>query len=340
MSDNIKVINNQAFYGCVGLQEISLSNRLSEIGTEAFAGCTALEEISIPKSVAKIAGFAFYNSALEKVTFPYAKAWTVTFDATYSVSNTFSVIGENSGTSTMTMTGPEYVSVMGPYSKVPYVDIDLSNEEVVARCLRDVYVNGIRHNMYAADWTSPVYEEPEATEGLEYYLLDDGTYGVMAGTTYYLSEITVPAIYNGKAVTKILPNAFKDAINLKTINLPNTLTEIGEYAFYGCMNLESYIAIPEGQTEVPTYCFYKCKNIENINIPSTVIKINKYALYNVPSITVEGTNKWNVSDCKMGETSTFSNRTLTAENYKDYTSYDSDYWVTYYYYPSSGVWKR
>ncbi len=63
----------------------------------------------------------------------------------------------------------------------------------------------------------------EGTEGLEYYPLPDGTYGVMAGTTKYLEEITIPATYNGKPVTKILPEAFSSATNLKKSFFPTVL---------------------------------------------------------------------------------------------------------------------
>ena len=58
------------------------------------------------------------------------------------------------------------------------------------------------------------------TDGLEYYLLPDGTYGVTAGTALYLEDIEIPEKHNGKLVTRILPNAFSGAPYLKTITIP------------------------------------------------------------------------------------------------------------------------
>ena len=65
----------------------------------------------------------------------------------------------------------------------------------------------------------------------DFYPLPDGTYGIMAGKTQYLEDIEIPATYNGKAVTKILPSAFYGAVNLKSITIPDSVTSIGYRAF-------------------------------------------------------------------------------------------------------------
>ena len=46
-------------------------------------------------------------------------------------------------------------------------------------------------------------------QGLDFYLLDDGTYGVGIGTAGLLKEITVPSTYNGKKVTKVVEKGFE-----------------------------------------------------------------------------------------------------------------------------------
>ena len=84
--------------------------------------------------------------------------------------------------------------------------------------------------------------EEIGTSGLAYYPLPDGTYGVAAGTTQYLDEIIIPSTYNGKKVTQILQNAFKDATNLVSITIPASVTSVGTDAFAGCTNLQEVIA--------------------------------------------------------------------------------------------------
>ena len=57
--------------------------------------------------------------------------------------------------------------------------------------------------------------EAEGSDGLEYYPLPDGTYAVGGGKTQYLTEVEIPAIHNGKAVTVIMDYAFQSFPNLK-----------------------------------------------------------------------------------------------------------------------------
>ena len=46
--------------------------------------------------------------------------------------------------------------------------------------------------------------------GFQFFLLDDGNYAIAAGGTKYLSTIEIPTTYNGKNVTMIAREGFKD----------------------------------------------------------------------------------------------------------------------------------
>ena len=72
----------------------------------------------------------------------------------------------------------------------------------------------------------------EGTQGLDFYPLPDGTYGVEMGKTKYLEEIVIPSTYNGKAVTQILPYAFADSA-AKSIKIPSSVIKICQHAFDG-----------------------------------------------------------------------------------------------------------
>jgi hypothetical protein len=53
-------------------------------------------------------------------------------------------------------------------------------------------------------------------------------------------------------------------------------TEIPQYCFYGCENLETII-IPTGVEKIGTGAFYDCKNLTTITIPNTVNTISSVA---------------------------------------------------------------
>ena len=129
-----------------------------------------------------------------------------------------------------------------------------------------------------------VVTKAEGTDGLEYYPLPDGSYGIMMGTTKYPEEIIIPAEYCGKAVTHILDNAFSGAGNLKKITIPKGVTSIGDSAFSGCSSLES-ITIPEGVTSISGSAFDGCSSLESITIPESVTSIGYFAFFGCSSLT-------------------------------------------------------
>lgn len=64
-------IENDVFYGCSNLKEVTLSNNMEYISALLFANCSALTEIVLPENTKKIGESAFQSCAsLEKVTIP------------------------------------------------------------------------------------------------------------------------------------------------------------------------------------------------------------------------------------------------------------------------------
>ena len=60
MPDTVEYIDNNAFYDCSRLENISLSNNIVTIGKSCFAGCSMLKEIDIPDSVVSMGDMAFH----------------------------------------------------------------------------------------------------------------------------------------------------------------------------------------------------------------------------------------------------------------------------------------
>ena len=67
-------------------------------------------------------------------------------------------------------------------------------------------------------------------------------------------------------------NAFWSCNMLKSVNLPQSITEIKRDAFHGCSALE-HINISENITAIGAYAFYKCKSLKEIYIPAGVTKL-------------------------------------------------------------------
>ena len=100
--------------------------------------------------------------------------------------------------------------------------------------------------------------------GLAFFLKDDGTYAVEVGQAKYLSEIEIPATYNGKAVTEIGKKGFSDCPNLISVTISEGITKIGDYAFQGSLQTLSNnkIVIPDSVTTIGNYAFQGCDYID------------------------------------------------------------------------------
>ena len=97
-----------------------------------------------------------------------------------------------------------------------------------------------------------------------------------------------------EGVTKIGSFTFYGCENLRSIVIPEGVTEIGYNAFYGCENLQSFI-IPKGVTKIGPLAFSGCHNLRSIVIPESVNEIEIKAFSgckNLQSVVIpESVNK-------------------------------------------------
>ena len=117
------------------------------------------------------------------------------------------------------------------------------------------------------------------------------------------AEANPSAVYIADGVTGIGAHAFDNLTTLEQVEIENsvTLTQVGEYAFNACDNLEGPIDLSgvtdlgqyafngcevlgevilgEGLTEIPSYAFNYC-GLSDIDIPSTVTVLGDHAFSN------------------------------------------------------------
>lgn len=87
-----------------------------------------------------------------------------------------------------------------------------------------------------------------------------------------------------ETVTSIGNSAFNGCSGLTSISLPNSVTKIENYAFEDCTSLES-VSLPNSLKEIGEYAFQSCHNLKSITIPASVEKIGHGAFSLCSSLT-------------------------------------------------------
>ena len=107
----------------------------------------------------------------------------------------------------------------------------------------------------------------------------DGTITItsLAEDVEIIGTLTVPETFDGKTITGIGAEAFKDREDIVGIALPETVNSIGAEAFAGCVNLTSF-EVPEGVTSLED-TFLGCTSLATATIPATVTSISEETFF-------------------------------------------------------------
>ena len=278
--NGVKSIGESAFCDCSNLSSITIPEEVKKIGCGAFSGCSSLANIVIPNGITSIESELFRNcSNLESVT----------------ISNKVKSIGDgafSSCSSLKKITIPNNVTSIGRSSFndcTNLSDIAFSNPNNI------VFVGGGAFE--DTQWLK------NQSDGLLYigkvaykYIGDmpDNTNIILKNGTLCISDdafdtceglksITIP-----NTVTNIGEHAFSCCTKLKNIVIPNTVTEIGYGIFSQCENLTN-VTLSNSIKDIPQWAFAMCKNLTNISIPSSVTEIGSGAFTeceNLASISI------------------------------------------------------
>lgn len=97
----------------------------------------------------------------------------------------------------------------------------------------------------------------------------------------YRTEITSAVVDNG--ILNIGDYAFYACLNLENISIGESVATIGNSAFMDCTQLET-VSIPQGCPTINDYTFKGCTNLTSVTIPNTVTRIGYQAFHNCTSL--------------------------------------------------------
>ena len=254
IADGVTSIGNYAFYGCTGLEHVTIPNSVTSIGGSAFYGCSGLTSIEIPSSVTSIGNSAFYNcTGLTSVTIP----------------NSVTSIGGDafSGCSGLK-------EVYCNAENVPTTSTDAFNNINIANATLYVPAASVAAYMAVDPWSK--FGTVKTQDGSIIYhgsCGDNAWYSLDTGTGV-LSITGTGAMTNYSSSSNVPWYSYKSYI--KSIEMSDEIISIGDYAFYNCDSIES-ITIPNSVTSIGNYTFYNCSGFTSIEISSSVTSIGSSA---------------------------------------------------------------
>ena len=280
--DNVTYIGSNAFNDCKELTSINIPYGVTTIGDHTFYNCSSLTSITLPNSVTTIGQYVFYNcNSLESIT----------------LSNSVTTIGQYAFKNCSKLTGitiPNSVTTIGSHL---FDACELLENVTLSSNL--TYIPGYTFRNCNNLNTVTISDEtvlcvfPMAFIDCQLTKLTTTSGGTISFPTTkdYSTEGNVTFIYAKKASEEIIENtieipnkvtripeyAFKKAASLTKIIIPESVTIIENAAFYECESLgaNSTITIKDSVTSIGSKTFYGCKSLKSITIPDSVTSIGK-----------------------------------------------------------------
>ncbi|HBJ19458.1 MAG TPA: hypothetical protein DDY70_06980, partial [Clostridiales bacterium] len=243
-------INSYAFYGCVFLVSITISDGVTVIGNNAFEDCVNLRTVTFTEdskceSIGEKA--FFYCSFLMSITIPQ-NVTSIGDSAFAGCERLVEVINRSS--LNITAGSVDYGNV-GYYAK----HISTSKEKT---CL--------------------------TTDENGYIFFEDGTHAYLVGYIGSETSLILPEKSSSGKNYEINSNAFYNCVSLVSITIPTGVTRIGAGAFNGCKRLIN-VVVSDSVTSIDDYAFAWCTSLVSITIPTGVVYIGSFAFVGCSGLT-------------------------------------------------------
>ena len=157
-----------------------------------------------------------------------------------------------------------------------------------------VEIDGVEVSIADLDTSQGTYQFATSGEHTVKYTLKDPTL-IGAEFDEQMQDVTrlgamfyqcpnVVSVDMPNSVTSIGVYAFSNCSSLTSITIPNDVTSIGKGAFFNCSSLSS-VTIPDSVTSFGNGAFQSCSNLTSVTIGNGVTIISTEAFYDCSSLT-------------------------------------------------------
>lgn len=286
------------FQGCTSLESIELSYGIRQINDGAFSGCTSLKSVILPETLKILAPSVFWDcSSLETIKLP----------------DSIVTVGEDLFRDCTSLRYVELSANMRTLSKRMFAGCHSLETLVMPASINyfgtEVFGAGNRTTSSQLATLENVYFRGTPEEWLNIYKLSSAPQRFLArANVYYYSEDYAEGCWHYAGGDYTSASVWSEA---DRYDVPFTFSEVnGGYAVDGYKGGNTTVMIPaehEGKpvVAIADKAFYGKNFIENVNIPSSVTKIGKYAFAGTSLKAVKlpdsvvSVGKYAFADCPM-----------------------------------------
>ena len=279
----LKSIGSYAFEDCNNLASITIPSSVTSIGSSAFSGCSNIRELRIDDltSYLNISFGGLFSSPL--------------YDTNQNVS-----LYENENLVT-NLVIPEDVTTIPDYafSQLSITSVEISSSVTSIGEYAFSYCSSLTSITIPSSVTSIGDSAFYDCSNIQELRIDDLTSYLNSLATNYSSPLrytdqNVSLYENGNLVKNLvipstittIPSCAFKSLNITSVEIPNSVTSIGDGAFSNCDSLTSVTFEEDSQLiSIGGEAFEDCINLASINIPEGITAINGYTFENCDSLT-------------------------------------------------------
>jgi hypothetical protein len=249
LTENITSIGHRAFDGCSGLDGITLPQSLTHLGMRAFNACSGFTEITIPKNIVEVGDNTFHSCTnltqinVDEDNLYYSSQDGVLFDLRKEM-----LIRYPAGKTGVEYTIPDTVRTVYYGSFSECIDINLVNIPVSVLdignnafeyCDGLTQINVAENNLNFSDIDGVLFDKTPATL-LKYPEGKTGRY-IIPGS-----------------ITAIVDNAFSSCGGITDVVVPENVSLIGFGAFDSCSSLTAAYFLGNAPETMYSNAFHLC----------------------------------------------------------------------------------
>ncbi len=129
-----------------------------------------------------------------------------------------------------------------------------------------------------------IEDDVQSLGSFEYSVNESGNYEIV-GYTYDgtdLHKVEIPSEIEGRPVSGIGADAFKAVSTINEVVIPDSVTYIGQFAFWGCKELTTINL--NNITNIGIGAFQECAKLSGITFSDKLTSIGDYAFWNCAAI--------------------------------------------------------